>query len=325
MDLYFHEWAARLRRADLMHTADELTWHRAAGARGPGWSIRRLIRAAAARRGRFRDGRTVGPERAARTETTMEGRAERVARGGAGRALALALVLFVWSAGFPVRAWAHGGHPHGGVARLAPATADPLNARSARFDFDPPRPGSYRLPVVKPAADGAVIDASGAPRRLADVLAGRITVLSFVYTRCSDANGCPLATAVLYQLHGATGSDPELARHLRLVTLSFDPGHDTPETMAKYARVASTQETRSPWEFLTTASDRQLGPILAAYGQVVQRSADPSAPGPSHLLRVYLIDRQLRIRNIYGLDFLDPRLLLADVRTLLLESGEARR
>jgi hypothetical protein len=40
---------------------------------------------------------------------------------------------------------------------------------------------------------------------------------------------------------------------------------------------------------------------------------------------VYLIDRQQRIRNIYGLDFLDPRLLLADVRTLLQEDRETRR
>jgi protein SCO1 len=94
--------------------------------------------------------------------------------------------------------------------------------------------------------------------------------------------------------------------------------------MAKYSRLASTREARSPWEFLTTASDRQLAPILAAYGQLVQRPADQSAAGPTHLLRVYRIDRRLRIRNIYGLDFLDPRLVLADVRTLLMEDREPR-
>jgi cytochrome oxidase Cu insertion factor (SCO1/SenC/PrrC family) len=202
---------------------------------------------------------------------------------------------------------------------------DQLRARSARFDFDPPRPGSYRLPVVKPAADGAVLDASGRPRRLGEVLAGRVVVLSFIYTRCSDANGCPLATAVLYQLHAATAADPELARQLKLVTLSFDPGHDTPEAMVRYSRVAPPRDTRSAWEFLTTASDRQLAPILAGYGQRVQRPAGAPAAGPTHLLRVYLIDRQQRIRNIYGLDFLDPRLLLADVRTLLQEDRETRR
>ena len=244
------------------------------------------------------------------------------------QALALTTaVLWVWGMGATL-AWGHGGHPHGaaGATRTAVTVSKAqLEARSARFDFEPPQPGSYRLPVVKPAADGAIVDAAGVPRRLRDVLAGRITLLSFVYTRCNDANGCPLATAVLYQLHGATAGDPELARHLRLVTLSFDPGHDTPETMARYSRIAATQETRSPWEFLTTVSDRQLAPILAAYGQLVQRPPGPAAAAPTHLLRVYLIDRQQRIRNIYGLDFLDPRLLLADVRTLLLEDRQARR
>jgi cytochrome oxidase Cu insertion factor (SCO1/SenC/PrrC family) len=306
-DMY--EWMANIRWADLRRTAGEVALGRSLGQPAafdemPWWLGS----------GRVTDG-------------------ERRPRRGLCQTLARAAVLWVWGMGATL-AWGHGGHPHAptvterGAAPTtptAPTTRVQLEARSARFDFDPPGPGTYRLPVVKPAADGSVLDAAGAARRLRDVLAGRITVLSFVYTRCSDPNGCPLATAVLYQLHGATAGDRELARHLRLVTLSFDPGHDTPETMARYSRVAATQETRSPWEFLTTASDRQLAPILAAYGQVVQRATDPSTPGPSHLLRVYLIDRQLRVRNIYGLDFLDPRLLLADVRTLLLEERQARR
>ena len=44
----------------------------------------------------------------------------------------------------------------------------------------------------------------------------------------------------------------------------------------------------------------------------------------AHQLRVYLVDRQRRIRNIYGLGFLDPRLLLTDVLTLLAEEGAPR-
>jgi len=38
-----------------------------------------------------------------------------------------------------------------------------------------------------------------------------------------------------------------------------------------------------------------------------------------HILRVFLIDRDGRIRNIYSSATLDPRLVLADVKTLLLE------
>ena len=255
----------------------------------------------------------------------------RIARRAGGQretasALALAAALVACAIGPVTEAWAHGDHSHGSASiRSVSGDSDgPLRARNVRFDFDAPRPGTYRLPVVKPAADGAVLDATGAPRRLRDVLAGKVVVLSFIYTRCSDANGCPLATAVLHQLHAATAGDAELARHAKLVTLSFDPGHDTPETMAKYSGVAAAREPRSAWEFLTTTSDRELAPILAGYGQVIQRPASGPA-GPSHLLRVYLIDRQQRIRNIYGLDFLDPRLLIADVRTLLQENRSPSR
>ena len=45
--------------------------------------------------------------------------------------------------------------------------------------------------------------------------------------------------------------------------------------------------------------------------------------GPfTHQLRVYLIDSARRIRNIYSLGFLDPRLVVGDVRTLLLEEAK---
>jgi len=39
-------------------------------------------------------------------------------------------------------------------------------------------------------------------------------------------------------------------------------------------------------------------------------------------VRVFLIDRAGRIRNIYSPATLDPRLVLADVKTLLLEEGK---
>ena len=46
--------------------------------------------------------------------------------------------------------------------------------------------------------------------------------------------------------------------------------------------------------------------------------------GPAyHPLRVFLIDRDRRIRNIYSSGTLDLRLVLADVRTLMMESAPA--
>lgn len=64
-----------------------------------------------------------------------------------------------------------------------------------------------------------------------------------------------------------------------------------------------------------------MQPILAAYGQAVDRKRNPYDPtGPlNHTLRVFLIDREGNIRNIYSSGTLDLRLVLADVKTLLLQ------
>jgi cytochrome oxidase Cu insertion factor (SCO1/SenC/PrrC family) len=194
--------------------------------------------------------------------------------------------------------------------------------RVAKYDYEPPKPGTYRLPVLKPAGDGDVLDHHGKSRRLAEFQRDRITVLSFIYTRCAAAEACPYATGVLLQLHELSETDPALAKSLQLISLSFDPENDTPQRMAAYSKVASDRPAAASWQFLTTASSAALHPILAAYDQAVDKKANPGDPaGPlNHTLRVYLIDPQNRIRNIYSSGTLDLRLVLADVRTLMLEA-----
>jgi cytochrome oxidase Cu insertion factor (SCO1/SenC/PrrC family) len=192
-----------------------------------------------------------------------------------------------------------------------------------RFDYQPPAPGTYQLPAIKPAPDARVVDAAGTPRRLHGLMGDRIVVLSFISTRCVDPQGCPLATAVLHQIRAVAGHDPMLVRRLRLITVSFDLLNDRPAVLARYAGAAGKGPARtSPWEFVVPSSEPELASLLEAYGQPVG-FGERTAP-PTHLLRVYLIDAERRIRNIYGLDFLDARLLLTDVRTLLLEEQGRR-
>ncbi len=201
-----------------------------------------------------------------------------------------------------------------------PALAADL-ARTTDHDYDAPAPGSYTLPVVKPAPDGEVLDSRGRPMRLRELTRGRVTVMSFIYTRCAAAKACPYATGVLTQLHRLSAEDRELAKNLRLVSMSFDPGNDTPARMAAYSALADGRNPASEWRFVTARSQAELEPILEAYGQAVDKRRNPNDPqGPLyHTLRVYLIDREGRIRNIYSSGTLDPRLILADVKTLMLE------
>ena len=194
--------------------------------------------------------------------------------------------------------------------------------RTEQYDYDPPEPGSYRLPAIKPAPDGRVLDARGRRLQLHELMDGRITVLAFIYTRCSDPQGCPLSLSLLYDLQYVARRDPEIGDNLRLLALSFDVEHDTPEVLADYAASGHGGDGEAgDLLFLTTPSQAVLGPILEAYDQPIGRKLDAADPfGPyTHQLRVFLIDPERRIRNIYSLGFLDPRLVATDIRTLLIE------
>ena len=203
-----------------------------------------------------------------------------------------------------------------------PTRAELSLGRTAEYDYDVPAPGTYTLPVLKPAADGEVLASDGQPTRLHALANGRITILSFIYTRCSDPRACLRASGVLKQLHELTLAEPGLASKLLLLSLSFDPAHDTPEVMRGYGSVFQQHRGGADWLFLTTASRDQLTPLLERYGQQVDTARTGSTSGSyQHLLRVYLIDGQKRIRNIYSYGLLDPRLVMTDVRTLLMEAA----
>lgn len=195
--------------------------------------------------------------------------------------------------------------------------------RESEFDYDPPAPGSYALPVVKLAADGALLDTNNKTVNLRDLTHGRITVLSFIYTRCAAPKACPYATGVLGQLHDLTARDNALAKNMRLVSISFDPEYDTPQRLATYSENVRDEKSGCEWRFVTAKSRAELEAILKGYDQAVDQRSDPNDPqGPLyHILRVFLIDHQGRIRNIYSSGTLDPRLVIADVKTLLLEGS----
>jgi cytochrome c peroxidase len=188
------------------------------------------------------------------------------------------------------------------------------------LEYEVPDPGSYELPALGHAADGLVLTSDNRQRRLYDIFGGKYVLLSFIYSRCDDVNGCPLSSYVLYQIKAAMNQQPLLAKNLKLVTLSFDPQHDTAEVLRLYANNFKYAGERGEWDFLSTRSEKELEPILESYGQEIQREVGLGGEARySHLLRVFLIDPKLRIRNIYSVAFLHKDLLLADVKTLLLE------
>ncbi len=193
------------------------------------------------------------------------------------------------------------------------------------LQFTAPTPGSYELPKLGSAADGSVLDTEGKSLNLHSLLGNKIVVLSFIYSTCNDVNGCPLATAVLHKINSRLQHESDVAGKVRLITLSFNPEQDTPAVMKQFGSAFQTQGI--DWQFLTTASQQQLQPILSSYQQSTAQVFDAQGHSTgtfSHSLRVYLIDQHKQIRNIYNAAFLHPDTLLSDIKTLAEGSQEKR-
>jgi cytochrome c peroxidase len=193
-----------------------------------------------------------------------------------------------------------------------------------KLGYDLPAVGSYQLPALGKAADGKVINEEGKELSLHQIFDGKYVLLSFIYSRCDDVNGCPLTSYVFSQIKSAMKKDPQLARDLKLVSLSFDPEYDTAEVLKLYANNFKYSGNKGEWDFLSTSSVKTLQPILKAYGQEIQQeySQDSKQQRFSHILRVFLIDPELKIRNIYSVAFLHKDLLLDDVKTLMQQNSD---
>ena len=191
-------------------------------------------------------------------------------------------------------------------------------------DFLPPAPGTYVLHRIMAAPEGRVLGIDGRSQPLSRYTRGQITLLGFIYTTCTDPQGCPLAYRVFDALKDAIAATPALHGKVQFVTLSFDPERDAPEVMRRYAGSRAVEKDGGlRWYFLTTRSARELMPLVEGFGQDIQITYDRSTGHPrrelSHVLKVFLIDDAGDIREIYSSMFLYPRLVLNDIDTLLME------
>jgi protein SCO1 len=214
--------------------------------------------------------------------------------------------------------------PAAGVAAAALAVTLSAGGHSppapARSPFEPPAPGTYELAAIQPAPDGDVLDAAGRAHRLSEYMRGRYTLLGLVYTRCNDPEGCPVATWAFGAVRRLLRDDPALERQVRMVTLSLDPAHDKPAVMRRYGARMGGNKAGAEWHFLTTPSRAALTPILEDLAQdlrvAVGSNARPGTEAFTHTLKVFLVDPEARVREIYSNAWLMPQMIVNDIRTL---------
>lgn len=149
--------------------------------------------------------------------------------------------------------------------------------------------GRAELPILGTLPGFAFTDQHGGPVT-PDRLAGAPWVADLVFTRCTLV--CPAMSTRMARL------DRRLPPAVRLVSLSVDPEHDTPEVLAAWAGRLDASER---WLFLT--GDRAAIHRFAIEGLklAVQEDPDAATPGEAviHSDRFVLVDGAGRVRGYY--------------------------
>ncbi len=187
--------------------------------------------------------------------------------------------------------------------------------------FTPPAPGTYDLPVIRHVPTFSLLDSAGRRVSTRAVMRGKVAVVSFIYTACSDRLGCPLASVALRELQAKLLQEG-LQERAVLLSISLDPERDTPAHLATYAQRFNADP--SLWHFLTAPSERAIRPVLEGYGQDRTQVYDEQGRFTGryrHVLKVFLVDREGYVRNIYSTGFLVPQVVVNDIKTLLASEG----
>lgn len=132
----------------------------------------------------------------------------------------------------------------------------------------------------------------GTSAKLSD-FRGKVVALTFIYTRCPDPTFCPLMDSRFSEIAKLSSSIPARAELIRLLSVSFDSKHDTPEVLAKHARLKGAkspvwQYAVAPYEELRKVAE----PLGLTYG--------PRENDIIHSLSTAIIGRDGRLVKLYA-------------------------
>ena len=160
------------------------------------------------------------------------------------------------------------------------------------------------LSVGDAVPDVPLVNQDGAPFRLAD-FQGQWVILTFIYTRCPLPDFCPRMSLQFQALQ-----DQLAPGTAHLLSISFDPEHDTPAILREYAK-NYTNDT-SNWTF-ATGTLQDVAAIAGAFGVFYEAEGNTF----DHNLTTALINEEGRVAHLWRGNLWRP----ADVLAQLEASG----
>jgi len=175
------------------------------------------------------------------------------------------------------------------------------------------------LPRLLEAPDFQLTNSEGQTVSKSGML-GKVWLVDFIFTRCTGP--CPMMTQKAVTLQQTLGEQGLLSPQVPfyLVSISVDPGYDTPEVFKQYA--ATWAADTASWHFLTGPPDSTLALIRDGFKIVAQpEGSSTGTPMIMHSTNFLLVDRSGWVRRIAKLN--DPDFtpsLVRDIRRLLAET-----
>ncbi len=161
----------------------------------------------------------------------------------------------------------------------------PPPASTASSGFELLKPGEQ-------PPDTAFIDQNGRVRRVSS-LRGRAVALTFIYTRCPIPTFCPMLDRQFAAIAESLQASP-IRDRVHLISITFDPEHDTPAVLLEHARTLHADPAR--WSFLTGDRD-EIDRFAARFGVTIVRGTSPD--DIAHNLRTAIIDADGKLVRVY--------------------------
>jgi protein SCO1/2 len=178
-----------------------------------------------------------------------------------------------------------------------------------------PDPSAKTAPRAHEAHPGdampgvTLVDQDGKALRLAD-FRGKAVALTFVYTRCPLPDFCPLMMTNFAAADAALAADASLAARAHLVTVTFDPAHDTPDVLRAFGR--PFQRTTPPFAHWTLATGKEEA--IRALGGALELDYVEDDRSFTHNLRTAVLDREGRLHRLFRGNEWKPEELVAELR-----------
>ncbi|HTH41983.1 MAG TPA: SCO family protein [Terracidiphilus sp.] len=144
---------------------------------------------------------------------------------------------------------------------------------------------------------------------------GKTLLVTFIYTRCPLPNFCPLVTRNFATINSELTRDPKLYAKTHLLSVSFDPEHDTPAVLRAYGAGYIGSDSKSAfahWDF--AVPDK---PELLAMAKFFNVGISNGENGTiTHTLSTTVIGPDGKVVQFYPGNEWTPDELLADVKKL---------